>query len=115
MKVILELTALKLRAHDSVYWHQINKDFENLVKTCDVCQENSQRNNKDQAIPREVSMTPCSTVEMDLFTLDDQSFLLVVDVTPHFPVVRILSRQNCNSVIMLSREYTAILDYQNVL
>ena len=47
----------KLKAHDSVYWPQINRNIENLVKTCDICQENSLRNNKDPAIPREVPMT----------------------------------------------------------
>ena len=41
----------KLRAHDSVYWPGINKDIENLIKTCDVCQENTRRNNKDPTIP----------------------------------------------------------------
>ena len=31
----------KLHARDSVYWPQINKDIECLVKTCDLCQEHS--------------------------------------------------------------------------
>ena len=66
----------KLRAHDSVYWPSINKDIENWIKTCDICQENARRNNKDPAIPREIPMTPWSTLEMDLFMLDDHSFLI---------------------------------------
>ena len=36
---------------------------------------------------------------MDLFTLDDQTFLLVVDITSRFPVVRILLSETTNSVI----------------
>ena len=31
----------KLHARDSVYWPNINKDIECLVKTCDLCQEHS--------------------------------------------------------------------------
>ena len=42
----------KLRAHDSVYWPGINKDIESTVKTCDICQENVRRNNKDPDILR---------------------------------------------------------------
>ena len=36
---------------------------------------------------------------MDLFTLDAQTFLLVVDMTSRFPVVRILLSETANSVI----------------
>ena len=40
-----------------------------------------------------------SLLEMDLFTLDDQAFLLVVDMTSRFPMVRILSSATASSVI----------------
>ena len=89
----------KLRARDSVYWPQINQDIETLVKSCEKCQEFSKRNNRDPDIPREIPLVPWSLLEMDLFTLDDQTFLLVVDVTSRFPVVRILSSETANSVI----------------
>ena len=71
----------KLRARDSVYWPCINKDIECLVKTCNLCQEHSCRNKKDPVIPREIPAQAWSTIQMDLFTLDSHSFLLVVDVT----------------------------------
>ena len=38
-------------------------------------------------------------LEMDLFSLDDHSFLLVVDVTLHFSVIRILSNESSRSVL----------------
>ena len=43
MRVILELTMTKLQARDSVYWPDMNKEIEILVKTCDVCKENAQK------------------------------------------------------------------------
>ena len=89
----------KLCARDSVYWPSINKDIECLVKTCDLCQEHSCRNNKDSAIPRDIPIQVWSTVQTDLFTLDGLSFLLVVDITSQFPVVRILKNETANSVI----------------
>ena len=89
----------KLRARDSVYWPQINQDIETLGKSCEKCQEFSKRNNRDPDIPGEIPLVLWSLLEMDLFTLDDQTFLLVVDVTSRFPVVRILSSETANSVI----------------
>ena len=88
MKVTLGVDRTKLRARDSVFWPGINKDIENLVKTCDICQENARRNNKDPVLAREIPMVPWTMLEMDLFTLDGHTFLLVVDVTSRFPVVQ---------------------------
>ena len=70
-----------------MYWPGINKDIENLVKTCDICQENTKRNGKDPVLPREIPMSLWTTFEMDLFMMDGHTFLLVVDVTSTFPVV----------------------------
>ena len=89
----------KLRARDSVYWLQINKDVETLIKTCEKCQEHSRRNNKDVILPREIPLVPWTLLEMDIFTCEDQSFLLTVDVTSRFPVVRILANETTRSVL----------------
>ena len=78
---------------------QYNKDIECLVKTCDLCQEHSCRNNRDPIIPRDIPIQAWSTVQTDLFTLDSQSFLLVVDATSQFPVVRILNSETTKSVL----------------
>ena len=69
-------------------------------KTCDVCQENSKINsNKDPVLAREIQISPWTLIEMDLFTLDDYTFLLVANVTSRFPIVRILSNETSRSVI----------------
>ena len=85
----------KLRAHEYVYWPGINKDIENMVKTCNTLQDTSQRNSKDPVIPREVPLMPWSILEIDLFMMDDHSILLVVDITSHFPIVWILNNESC--------------------
>ena len=82
-----------------MYWPGINRDIENMVKTCDTYQENSRRNNKDPVIPREIPMSLWTTIEMDLFTMDSHSFLLVVDVMSRFPVIQILNTESCRSVL----------------
>ena len=94
-----EIDQTKLRARDSMYWPEINRDIETLVKSCEKCQEFSWKNNKDPVLPREIPSVLWSLLKMDLFTLDDQTFLLVVDISSRFPVVRILSSKTTNSVI----------------
>ena len=89
----------KLRARDSIYWLHIGRDIENLIKTCEKCQEFSRRNNKDPAIPRELPLVAWSLLELDLFTFENSTFLLIVDVTSRFPVVRILSNESTRSVL----------------
>ena len=89
----------KLRARDSIYWPGINKDIEILVKTCITCQENGKRNNKDPVLAQEIPMFLWTMLELDLFTMDDHTFLLIVNVTSRFPVVRILNTESCISVL----------------
>ena len=89
----------KLCVHDSVYWPQINKDIENLVKSCEQCQEASKRNCKDPQIPRELPVRLWNTLEADLFTFAGYSFLLVVDVMSRFPVLRILNSETTKLVL----------------
>ena len=98
MKATLELIIQKC-TQGTVYWPQIIKYIEQLVKSCEICQENSHRNKKDPSILREVPLTPWSTIESDPFILDDHIILLVLNVTSWFPVVRILNRETCTSVM----------------
>ena len=88
----------KLHARDSIYWPGINKDIECLVK-CEICQENSCRNSKDPPIPCDIPVKAWTTLQMDLFSLDGYSFLLVIDITSRFPVVRILSNETTRVVL----------------
>ena len=89
----------KLRARDTVYWPEINRDIEALIKTCEICQEHGRRNNKDLVLAREIPFAPWTLVEMDIFTCEDHTILLTVDVTSRFPVVRILSTETTRSVL----------------
>ena len=60
----------KLRARDSVYWPSMYKDIENMVRSCDKCQEFARRNHKDPIISRELPLVAWTLLELDLFTRD---------------------------------------------
>ena len=89
----------KLREMDSVYWPLMHKDIEGMVKTCKKGQEFSRRNNRDSVLSRELPLVAWTFLELDLFSCDKNTFLLVVDVTSHFPVVRVLSNKTSRSTI----------------
>ena len=71
----------------------------NVNQTCKQFQEASRRNRKDPLIPRELPVKLWNTLETDLFTFGDHSFLLVVDVMSRFAVLRIISSETTKSVL----------------
>ena len=75
------------------------KEIESMVKSCKKCQEFSRRNNKDPVLPRELPLVAWTLLELDLFTCENTSYLLVIDVTLRFPVVRVLPNETSRSVI----------------
>ena len=83
----------KLRARDSIYWLHIGRDIENLIKTCEKCQEFSKRNNKDPAIPRELPLVAWSLLELDLVTFENSTLLLIVDLlkNPAHTIINLLA------------------------
>ena len=89
----------KLHTRDSLYWLHINRDIEDLVKSCEKCQEFSRRNSKDPVLPRELPLVTWTLLELDLFTCKNAIFLLIVDVTSQFPVVRNLPSESTRSVL----------------
>ena len=66
---------------------------------CNLCQEHSHRNVRDVTLPREIPIQAWTTIQMDLFTLEGHTFLLVVDMTSRFPIVRILNSETTKSVL----------------
>ena len=70
-----------------------------MVKSCEKCQEFSRRNNKDPILPTELPLVTWTLLELDLFTYENTSYLLVIDVILQFPVVRILPNETSRSVI----------------
>ena len=96
----------KLRARDLIYWPGINKDIELLVKTCNTCQENAKRNSKDPVFSKGNSYwSHGQHLRWTYLHWMSHTFLLVVDVTSRFPVVRILNTESFRSVLSTHERY----------
>ena len=91
-------------ARDAVYWPGINKDIENIVKTCQACQENQDQQHKEPLEPHEVPPTPWTKLAADLFHLDGTDFLLITDYHSKFPVLRKMHNTTSTSVTTVMKE-----------
>ena len=59
-------------ARKSVYWPNINKDIEQIVKTYSACQEHQTDQRKEPLIPHDVPQTLWKKLAGDLFTLNGE-------------------------------------------
>ena len=57
----------KRRAKGSVFWVNINRDIEEMVKSCAPCQHNQNMNLKEPLIPHDIPQKPWHTLGCDLF------------------------------------------------
>nr|XP_054763903.1 uncharacterized protein K02A2.6-like [Lytechinus pictus] len=91
-------------ARDCVYWPGINKDIENIVKTCQACQENQDQQQKEPLEPHEVPPTPWTKLAADLFHLGGTDFLLITDYHSKFPVIRRMHSTTSTAVTTVMKE-----------
>ena len=94
----------RLRARGSVYWVNLNKDIEQMVKTCQQCQEHMRANQKEPLMPHDVPKHPWHTLASDLFHLDNANYLLVADYHSKFPIVKRLNSTVSSAVIQKLKE-----------
>ena len=89
----------KLRAKGSVFWANINRDIEEMVKGCAPCQHNQNMNVKEPLMPHDVPQKPWHTLGSDLFFWNNSPYLLVSDYYSKFPLVRKLSNIRSHTTI----------------
>ena len=78
----------KLRARSAVYWRDLNRDIDNVTKSCSICQELQSKQAKEPLMPTEIPPRPWHTVGSDLFYLDGSEYLLVADYYSKFTFAR---------------------------
>ena len=79
-----------------MYWPRLYDELKDLVTNCAICLKYSASNRKDSTkigppLGQEIPTEPWKKLATDLFTYDRANYLLVVDYTTKFPVVRKLT------------------------
>ena len=89
----------KSRAEKSMYWLGINKDIENFVSKCKVCNKFKPNKQKKELILRETPILPWQEVGMDVFEYERSNYMVVVDYLTNFIEVERLKDLTSNTVI----------------
>ena len=87
----LGLNKCQMRVKETVYWPGLNDQLENLILNCQLCLKYSKSKNKSTphtALGHEVPVVPWSKVATNIFHYESQPYLLIVDFTSRFPIVR---------------------------
>lgn len=69
-----EAEKCKLRAKGSLFWVNINRDIEEMVKSCAPCQHNPRMNLKEPLMPHDIPQKPWQTLGCDSFFLINSSY-----------------------------------------
>ena len=62
-----------------MYWSLMNQEITNYVSQCRVCNTHRAEQSKEPMVPRDVPGRPWVNVGADLFELQGQHYLLLVD------------------------------------
>jgi hypothetical protein len=89
----------KLRAKGSVFWANINRDIEEMVKSCSPCQHHQNLNTKEPLVSHDVPPRPWHTLGSDIFHWNNADYLLVTDYYSKFPVIRKLPNLQSSTVV----------------
>ncbi len=74
---------------DYVYWPNIYKDKETMVKCCVVCQESQTEHPQQPLLAHDLPSTPWTKVASDMFQIKGDNYLLVTDeAMPLSPAIR---------------------------
>ena len=75
----LGIEKCRRRARDIIFWPQMNRQIDEMISKCDICQEYQSSNPKEPMVESSLPSRPGELVATDLFHWEQRDFLLVVD------------------------------------
>ena len=79
---------MNLRARETVYWPGISEDIKVTYHKCEICAKFARTQQKEALQYVEMPQTGWEQLGLDLFTLRNSHYLLVVDYFSWFHVIR---------------------------
>ena len=90
---------MSLRARETVYWPGINEDIRYTYHHCYICAKFARTQQRETLQSIETPQTTWEQLGLDIFTLRNTQYLLVIDYFSQFPVVKQLQSLHSLSVI----------------
>ena len=100
-------TKSKQLARDTVFWPGINQQIVDRVARCALCQDSRNRQHAEPMISHPIPKLPFTKVGADLFEINHNSYLIVVDYYSKFPEVMQLENTSSHTVIKALKEVFA--------
>ena len=98
-----------------VYWPGLNADIEQYVRSCQTCARNMPSNQREPMISHEIPCLPWQKVASDLFTLNNNDYLVTVDYHSRFFEVVKLSSTTSKAVISKLKSHFARYGIPSIL
>jgi len=89
----------KSRARDILFWNGMASQIEDLISKCSICQENQKSQSKEPMITAELPERPWSKVAADIFHLNDNNYMLIVDYYSKWPDIHKLDNMSSKNTI----------------
>ena len=90
---------MSLRDRETVYWPGINKDIRSTYHHCHICAKFARTQQKETLQYIETPQATWEQLGLDIFSLRNTQYLLVIDYFSWFPVVKQLQSLHSSSVI----------------
>ena len=94
----LGISKCRERARCSVWWPGLSKQIEQLVQNCSICIK-ERSNRSEPLIPSVLPDRPWQKLAADMFQLNGQSYLLVVDYFSRYPEVALANKTTSSDII----------------
>ena len=89
----------KNRARQVLFWPQMGRDIENIVRKCEACITFRNKQQSEPLQPLPVTTNPWSRVSTDLFEFKNKQYLVCVDSYSGYPEVEEIYKQTSTVVI----------------
>ena len=95
------------RARISLYWPRMDAQVKDYIQSCETCLATGRKQQKETLITHEVKGRQWSKVGMDLFELNEKTYLITVDYFSNFVEVDLLEHTKSRDVIHKAKAHFA--------
>ena len=89
----------KRQARDVVFWPGMSSQIHDVVSNCNICNSYQRNNTKEPLLSHEIPHRPWARVGADLFELNRQPYLILVDYYSGFIEVNLLHSTTSKQII----------------
>lgn len=114
----LGITRCQQRARSSVYWPNIDRDIQELIKSCSKCQTHQASLSQEEIMPvaSETPMIPWYTLGTDLFVHEGDTYLIIADYMSKYPIVeKISGEMSSKHIAAITLKYICMFGIPNTI